>query len=61
MGHFFLLQDPWLPCRRLRGGRSGQFPQEDVRDDPPVRRRDPAAVAVRLQAGGKIKAAVCCC
>lgn len=53
--HFILSllhQDPWLPRGRLWGWRSGQFPEEDVRDDPPVRRNHPAAVALRLQAGG---------
>lgn len=50
----FLQQDPWLPRGRLRGRRSGQFPEEDVWDDPPLRRSDPAEVALRRQARGKI-------
>lgn len=48
-----LHQDSRIPCGRLRGGRSGQFPEEDVRDDPPLRCCDPAQVALWLQAGGK--------
>ena len=46
-------QDSWLPCARHRGGRSGQFPEEDVGDDTSLRSHYPAEVALRLQAGGK--------
>uniref|UniRef100_A0A3Q2QL27 GLE1 RNA export mediator n=1 Tax=Fundulus heteroclitus TaxID=8078 RepID=A0A3Q2QL27_FUNHE len=45
-------EDSGIPCGRLRSGRAGQFPEEDVGDDPSLRRRHPAAVAPRLQAGG---------
>lgn len=46
-------EDSWLPCRWLWGRRSGQFLEEDVRDDSPLRCHHPAEVALQLQTRGK--------
>jgi len=48
-------QDPGLPGGWLWGRRSGQLHEEDVGDDPPLRRRHPAEVALRSQAWGTLE------